>query len=180
MRAEILAAGMLVASSVVGVRLFDLSEKAPAASAAPARDETLLAASAQAEPAAYQSNWGGEVKIEAARDHQFYVTAAVNNVASSFLIDTGASFVALRDSDARLAGIYTAWADFNRSIRTANGETKAALVTLDAVEIDGLRVEHVPAFILPDDQLSINLLGMSFLSKLKSVEAHGEELVLKG
>ena len=48
------------------------------------------------------------------------------------------------------------------------------------IEIGGLRVEKVKAFILADDQLGVNLLGMSFLSRLESVEARGGELVLRG
>lgn len=191
MRAEILAGSFVVAASVIGVRVFEHAAHSAAPSPSPSTSQSQpapqfeppLAASAQAAPAAtgaYNPNWGEEVKIAAANDHQFYVKASVNASASSFLIDTGASFVALRDSDARLAGVYVAPSEFDRPVRTANGLTKAALVTLDAVEVDGLRVEHVPAFILPDDQLPINLLGMSFLSKLKSVEARGGELVLRG
>jgi aspartyl protease family protein len=65
-------------------------------------------------------------------------------------------------------------------VRTANGETKAAMVDIDVIEIDGIRVENVRAFILPDEQLAMNLLGMSFLSQLESVEQKNGELVLKG
>ena len=88
--------------------------------------------------------------------------------------------MALRDSDARNAGIYTSWTDYTYPVHTANGETKAAFVTIDEIEIDGLRIEGVKAFILKDEQLSVNLLGMSFLSRLESVEARKGELVLRG
>lgn len=124
--------------------------------------------------------WAREVRIAAAHDQQFYVRADVNRSPAQFLVDTGASYVALRDGDARAAGVYTAWADYTVPVRTANGETKAAFVTLEEMEIDGIRVEGVKAFILPDDQLSVNLLGMSFLSRIESVEASRGELVLKG
>ena len=42
------------------------------------------------------------------------------------------------------------------------------------------RIEGVKAFILKDEQLSVNLLGMSFLSRLESVEARKGELLLRG
>ena len=127
-----------------------------------------------------QRHSGREVRIPAARDHHFYVEADVNRRAAHFLVDTGASFVALRDSDAREAGIYTSRTDYTYPVRTANGETNAAFVTLDELEIGGIRVQGVKAFVLPDEQLSINLLGMSFLSRLESVEARSGEMVLKG
>ncbi|MEO1253099.1 MAG: TIGR02281 family clan AA aspartic protease [Pseudomonadota bacterium] len=180
MRSEIILAGAIVAAAVLGVRYVDRGANALQT------DQQLQAASATDAPgvavAHYpkRSGWGAEVRIKAARDHQFYVEADVNRRAAQFLVDTGASYVALRDSDAREAGVYTAWTDYTYPVRTANGETKAAFVTLEEMEIDGIRVENVKAFILPDDQLSVNLLGMTFLSRLESVEARAGELVLRG
>ncbi len=175
MRTEIIAAGIIVATAIVGVRYMDVKTEI-------ANDEPLSLAAVSATPAAAPapSRWDREVRIIASRDHQFYVDADVNRRSANFLVDTGASYVALRETDARDAGIYTTWADYTYPVRTANGETKAAFVTLDEMEINGIRVEGVKAFILPDDQLAINLLGMSFLSRLESVEARSGELVLRG
>lgn len=178
MRAELAAAAVVVVAAVVGVRTFESRVAAREAPPTAASLEPAPAAALKSSP--YRSGWGEEVRIPASPDHQYYVTAAVNDSPFSFLIDTGASYVALRESDARRAGIYTNWNDFDRPVRTANGETKAALVEIRAVEIDGIRVENVKAFVLADDQLSVNLLGMSFLSKLESVESRGGQLVLRG
>ena len=175
MRTEIIAAGIIVATAVVGTRYMDI--KTETASANP---PSLAAVSAAPAAASTSSPWGREVRITASRDHQYYVDADVNRRSANFLVDTGASYVALRETDARDAGIYTTWTDYTYPVRTANGETKAAFVTLDEMEINGIRVEGVKAFILPDDQLAINLLGMSFLSRLESVEARAGELVLRG
>lgn len=177
MRAEIAAAAAVVLVSIGAARQF---ENAASAAAETDASPPRLAAAA---PARLSEPYGGfvdEVRVPAARDQQFYVTAAVNNAPAPFLVDTGAGFVALRESDARAAGIHTAWTDFTHPVRTANGETKAALVYVDAIEIGPLRVENVKAFVLADEQLGINLLGMSFLSRLDSVEARGGELVLRG
>jgi len=95
-------------------------------------------------------------------------------------VDTGATYVALRESDAREAGVYTSHTDYTYPVKTANGETRAAFVTLEEIEINGLRVDDVKAFILRDEQLAVNLLGMSFLSRLESVEARRGEMVLRG
>jgi aspartyl protease family protein len=165
-----IAAGVVVIGAVLAVRQLDAPGPVADGAGAPA------AFAAAVVPAARP----GEVRLAAGANHQFFVTAAVNGRPSSFLVDTGASFVALRDSDARAANIYVSWADYKHPVRTANGETKAALIEVDVIEIDKIRVEKVQAFILPDEQLGMNLLGMSFLSKLDSVEARGRELILRG
>lgn len=177
MRSEIIFAALFIVAAVFSVRILDMREGAGAqahmevASVEPG--ESVQAAS-------FSAGWGDEVRISASPDRQYYVDADVNRRTSRFLIDTGATYVALRDSDARDAGIYTSWTDYKYPVHTANGETKAAFVTIDEIEIDGLRVEGVKAFILQDDQLRINLLGMSYLSRLESVEARNGEMVLRG
>lgn len=178
MRTDILAAAAIVAAAIVGVRVFDGRAEEIARMQGAGADYAAEQPAPSA--AALSAGWGDEVRIAAAPDRQFYVTADVNRRGFKFLIDTGASYVALRDSDARDAGIYTSYTDYIYPVHTANGQTKAAFVTIDEIEIDGLRIEGVKAFILKDEQLSVNLLGMSFLSRLESVEARKGELVLKG
>lgn len=177
MRSELLGAVICICATVVAVKHFD--EKT--AVIGEVDPQILASAAAVASPrSAPGSSYGGEVRLPAGANHQYFVTAAVNHRPASFLVDTGASYVALRDSDARAANIYVSWADYKHAVRTANGETRAALIDIDLIEIDGIRVENVRAFILPDEQLAMNLLGMSFLSKLESVEQRNGELVLKG
>lgn len=178
MRSEIVAAITLAAGAAMAARHLDERQPVPSAEL-----QTLERSEPVAQAAALQAQqvgWGDEVRITAAPDRQFYVEAEVNRRPARFLVDTGASYVALRESDANNAGIYTSWTDFEYPVHTANGETRAALVTIDEIEIDGLLVEGVRAFILKDEQLSINLLGMSFLSRLESVEARQGELILRG
>lgn len=174
MRSHIFLVAAIVIAAAVAVRAVDQPvdhERPPA---------QLAAATPSLQQASSASDWGDEIRITAGPDRQFYIKADVNRRPARFLVDTGASYVALRDSDAREAGIYTSWTDYTYPVHTANGETKAAFVTIDEIEIGGLRVEGVRAFILQDDQLNINLLGMSFLSRLESVEARKGELVLRG
>lgn len=181
MRNEIIPAALIVAAAVIGVRVYDgrMEQAESMTLSAPGRggEEPAPGRAASLTPG---SGWGDEIRIAAAPDRQFYVNAEVNRRGFRFLIDTGASYVALRDSDAREAGVYTSYTDYTYPVHTANGETKAAYVTIDEIEIDGIRVEGVKAFILKDEQLAVNLLGMSFLSRLESVEAKKGELVLRG
>ena len=140
----------------------------------------LAVAQAPTQTTRYSGIPGREVRITASRDLHYYVEAGINRRNARFLVDTGASFVALRESDARAAGIYSIDSDFSFAVRTANGETNAAIVKIDEVEISGIRIDGVKAFVLRDDQLAVNLLGMSFLNRLESVEARGGELILRG
>jgi aspartyl protease family protein len=178
MRSEFVGAVIVVCVAIVAVKYFE--HRSHVASLAAGSGVIATAAPKAAARPTRQSAYGSEVRLSAGANHQYFVTAAVNDRPASFLVDTGASYVALRDSDARDARIYVALADYKHAVRTANGETKAALVEIREIEIDGIRVENVQAFVLPDDQLDINLLGMSFLSKLESVESRNGELVLKG
>ncbi len=179
MRSELLGAVICICATVVAVKHFE-AERAKAEDAAPAGEMIAAATPAQNQDGASHVSYGREVRLPAGDNHQYFVTAAINRRPASFLVDTGASYVALRESDAYAANIRVARADYKHPVRTANGDTKAALVDIDVIEIDGIRVEGVKAFILPDEQLAMNLLGMSFLSKLESVEQRGGELVLKG
>ena len=56
---------------------------------------------------------------------------------------------------------------------------KAAPTRLAMVEIGGLIVRDVDAMVLPDEALSENLLGLSFLSKLKRFEYTNGKMVLE-
>jgi aspartyl protease family protein len=64
-------------------------------------------------------------------------------------------------------------------VTTANGTVKAARTRLAMLDIGGLIVRDVDAMVLPDQALSENLLGLSFLSKLKRFEYANGQLVLE-
>ena len=62
----------------------------------------------------------------------------------------------------------TAWKLFNNITRTGNGAARFALVTLREIQIGQLSIGNVPAAVL--ENLDQSLLGMSFLTRLKSFE----------
>jgi aspartyl protease family protein len=64
-------------------------------------------------------------------------------------------------------------------VKTANGSVHAAATQLGMVEIGGVMVRDVAALVLPDQVLSENLLGMSFLSRLRRFEYGDGKLVLE-
>ena len=68
-----------------------------------------------------RSSVRGTVEIPVARNGHFLVSADVNLSPVRFIVDTGASYVALRRSDAETAGIYLSESDFSLPVSTANG-----------------------------------------------------------
>jgi aspartyl protease family protein len=109
----------------------------------------------------------------------FEVDARIGGRQLNFMVDTGASVVALTASDAARLGIRPAPAEFVAEVRTANGTVRAAPTQLDAIEVGDLRVRDVAALVLPDGALSDNLLGLSFLSRLRRFEYSDGRLVLE-
>jgi aspartyl protease family protein len=96
-----------------------------------------------------------------------------------FMVDTGASVIALNESSAARFGLRPSRGDYNATVTTANGTVKAARTRLAMVELGELVVRDVDAMVLPDEALSENLLGLSFLSKLKRFEYANGQMVLE-
>jgi aspartyl protease family protein len=109
----------------------------------------------------------------------FRVEARVDSRRMDFLIDTGASVIALTARDAATLGVHPAESEYTMAVQTANGTVHAAPVNLDMVEIGGITVRDVSAIVLPEEALRDNLLGMAFLSRLHRYEYAGGKLVLQ-
>ncbi|MBR0757535.1 TIGR02281 family clan AA aspartic protease [Bradyrhizobium jicamae] len=96
-----------------------------------------------------------------------------------FMVDTGASLVALNEKSAARFGLRPTPNDYNARVTTANGTIKAARTRIAMIDLGGIVVRDVDAMVLPDEALSENLLGLSFLSKLKRFEYANGKLVLE-
>jgi aspartyl protease family protein len=113
-----------------------------------------------------------------ARGH-FQTEGRIDGQRIGFMIDTGASMIALNETSAARFGLRPSRGDYNATVTTANGTIKAARTRLAMVDIGGLVVRDVDAMVLPDEALSENLLGLSFLSKLKRFEYANGKMVLE-
>jgi len=122
---------------------------------------------------------GRSLMVERERDGHFHIDSRINGRLVGVLVDTGASMVVLRETDAANAGVRPSADEYTALVTTANGKVKAAPATLDRVELGGITVYDVPALVLPDEVLSTNLLGMSFLSRLRRYEVADGRLVLE-
>lgn len=137
------------------------------------------AAVAQVQMGAAEPVAAGEAaSIAKAADGHFWAEADVDGRRVRFLVDTGASAVALTPEDARRLGLDPASLDYEYSVQTASGQARAAQVKLDSVSIAGARVDDVEAFVI-ETGLETSLLGMTYLGRLSRFEATRTALILR-
>ncbi|WP_138381096.1 retropepsin-like aspartic protease family protein [Luteithermobacter gelatinilyticus] len=130
-------------------------------------------------PAAPSAEVFDEIHIPRGPDGHYWVKGDIKGVKVSFVVDTGASHLALTYEDAEQIGLYPAHLEYSISVSTANGPTRMAHVTLPSVSLGDVEVTDVSATVAQQGQLPVSLLGMSFLNQLNSFEFQGEELVLR-
>ena len=167
MRGIFVLAAMMIAFALGAVRYADQAGRAP----------SVAVAAPQSPPPASQN--GSTVTIQRDLRGHFAVTGRVNGRPMGFMVDTGATAVALRASDAGALGIHPVPRDFVAEVKTANGTVRAAEAHLGMVEIGAVSVRDVKALVLPDTALSENLLGMSFLARLRRFEYGSGRLILE-
>ncbi|WP_438970522.1 retropepsin-like aspartic protease family protein [Methylophaga sp.] len=107
----------------------------------------------------------------------YQTTGTVNGYSVDFLVDTGASTIALNAATANRLGI-----DYYRGqkigIRTASGKDVGYRVELDYVQLEEIKLYNIPAVVIDGPEPSTALLGMSFLGQL-DLQHNGERLDLQ-
>ncbi len=111
-------------------------------------------------------------------DGHFWAEGQVNGARVRFLVDTGATAVALTAQDARRLGIEPSQLDYNLKVTTASGQARAAQVKLATVSVAGARINDVDALVI-DKGLPASLLGMTYLGRLSRFEATPTALILR-
>ena len=171
MRSVLVFAFLALAMAVVAPRYL-------AHMSTPAATEANVAATAPLPPPATSGAADAHnMTIEPGQNGHFSVTAEVDGRRIDFLIDTGASVIALRRQDAGRLGIYPAAREYTVNVATANGMVRGAPVELNLVEIGSLSVHDVAAIVLPDEALGENLLGMSFLQRVRWAHRDGRFVI---
>lgn len=105
----------------------------------------------------------------------FIAEGQVNGAAVRFLVDTGATLIALPAADAKRMGVSYLNAP-RGTVSTANGTALAYKVKLDSVRVGEITINNVDAVVM-EGGLAIPLLGMSFLNRTE-MKREGETMVL--
>jgi aspartyl protease family protein len=166
---------LIIAGVIAGLGAF-MAQVADKVTPAPASASSAVSAV----PADMQSQ-SGTRSLSIPRDARghFATEGRIDGQRLAFMIDTGASVVALNESSAARFGLRPTPGQYTATVTTANGTVKAARMRLARVEVGDLIVRDVDAMVLPDQALSENLLGLSFLSKLKRFEYANGQMVLE-
>jgi aspartyl protease family protein len=172
MRNLMIFAAVMVVLGTVMAQMADRMTASPALANATSR---------KAVPAAETVALAGTRSLSIPHDGRghFQTEGRIDGQRIGFMIDTGASVIALNETSAARFGLRPSRGDYNATVTTANGTIKAARTRLAMVDIGGLVVRDVDAMVLPDAALSENLLGLSFLSRLKRFEYANGKMVLE-
>jgi len=119
------------------------------------------------------------VRIRRRPDGHFIAKTQINGVSLIMLVDTGASTVVLKPADAQKLGIDVDRLRYSVPVQTANGTTYAAHVRLRNLTLGPISLNDVEALVAKPGALKENLLGMSFLSRLRSYEFTTDMLTLR-
>ncbi len=111
-----------------------------------------------------------ELFIAPSQSGSYETQVRLNGENIDMLVDTGASFVTIRQSDANRAGLIVSDRDFRHRFSTANGEVFAAQANAASLAIGPAVLNDVTVFVLPDEKLDIGLLGMDALNRFGRME----------
>ena len=121
---------------------------------------------------------GQTVRIRMDTDGHFWARASLNGVERRMLIDSGATTTAISEATARAAGIDARGDGLPILIETANGTVAATRGRIGRLDIGPLSTTDLGAVISPSFG-EMDVLGMNFLSRLKSWRVEGNVLVLE-
>lgn len=121
---------------------------------------------------------GQDVRIRMAPDGHFWAHVTVNGVPRRMLIDSGATLTALSSGTAAAAGLKTDQQLFPVVLNTANGSITARTATLPELRLGDIVARDLPVVVSPAFG-DTDVLGMNFLSMLKSWRVEGRDLVLE-
>ena len=154
--------------------------------AAPHSDRVAVAASvesdSEATAAGVSRRHTAEARVDTvinrSDDGHFYVDAEVNGQLVHFVVDTGATSVALTLVDAQRVGIPVSPEHFEVVARGASGDVRGQEININRIAIDQKEVYDAHGLVL-DTGLDISLLGQSFLSKVGTVLIEGDKMTLR-
>lgn len=118
-----------------------------------------------------------EVTLDRSSDKHFYTQAEVNGKSVRFLIDTGASEIALTEEDARKIGITVDPGKYELIGHGASGMVRGQYVDLQQIDVGGIKDKGTKAVVVQGADVS--LLGQPFLEKVDEIVIRKDEMILK-
>ena len=119
-----------------------------------------------------------EVRIQRDRSGMYFTIGSINGLPVNFLVDTGATQIAMNGTHARRLGIDYRVVGEPAVVTTASGVERAWAVRLDAVRVGEIELRNISAMVLEGVQPETILLGMSFLGKLQ-ISNEGQLMTLR-
>jgi aspartyl protease family protein len=117
---------------------------------------------------------GGEIVIPRSRNGHYYVAGAINGQPTTFMVDTGASTIAIDPSVARAAKLPKGLpATFN----TASGQAQSEFVTNQSVSVGGFQFGDLRIAVI-DGVGEYGLLGQNVLRHLEVIQS-GDQMILR-
>ena len=117
-----------------------------------------------------------QVILTADSKGHFVTTGQVNGATTTFLVDTGATTIAMSMGEAKRLGI--SYVNGTRGVsNTANGQVMIYGITLDTVKVGEVTLHQVDAAVIDGAGMNVTLLGMSFLKRLE-MQRTGSTLTL--
>jgi aspartyl protease family protein len=173
-----LIVGMLLAGVFIGAMMPSTPRAVPQSSATIAEGGARTGYSNDEDsPSANVDLGSGVITLDRSSDGHFYADVQVNGMPINFMIDTGASSIALTREDAQRAGVALSPGMDEVVGSGASGDVKGQFVTLDRVNLGIKEVRGAQAAVLYGGDQS--LLGQSFLSQFGSVAIEGDKMILR-
>lgn len=150
-------------------------DRRPAEAKAVAQMEVKDSSAAKA--AAPAGPWRPETRLKPTPSGHFRTLAMVNGQPVDFLVDTGATTIALTIEDARRIGLAVDPSTFTEVGMGAGGPVRGQDVKIDSVSVDGREVRGLSGVVL--EGLGTSLLGQSYLNRISEVRMSGGVMILR-
>lgn len=169
---------LISAAMIAAAAIFFVIPKVTAPTASPATAAPVRSSGTVPPPDQSTTSYAKAAVISRKDDGHYWTIASVNGTSVEFMIDTGASIIALTPRDAQRIGVDMDALSYDGRINTAGGQIKGAYITIKEVRIGRVKIKEVDAVVLPEG-LSQSLLGMSFLGQLYSYEFRQNQLIIR-
>ncbi|CAA0104075.1 Uncharacterised protein [BD1-7 clade bacterium] len=125
-------------------------------------------------PIAHESEYERTVTLKSDGQGHYVFSGYINDKQVNFLLDTGATSVAVPESLASYLGL---WKRGELIAQTANGNAKAWTTRIDTIRVGNIELMDISGSILPNMQGDQVLLGVSFLRNVRLMQV-GNDLQL--